>query len=71
MLSGKNRVAAREALEVKVEHATFEWLQATYEEMCNDRREDPDPDIMQDADRLKQEWAIKEKHTQYVTYPCW
>ena len=67
MLSGKNREAAREALQLKVQAADIHWLRATYEEMCGDQRIEVDESIMDDEDALRNEWAIIVKRTQYAT----
>ena len=67
MLSGKNREAAREALSVKMRDASFNWLQATYEEMCTNLGVDVNEEIMGDIIALRAEWKIILKRTQYVT----
>ena len=68
MLSGKNRVAAREALEAKVRDADIAWLRCTYEEMCKDRHCEVDPIVLEDEAQLREEWNCILKRTQYA--PC-
>ena len=66
MLSGKNREAGREALQLKVRDASIEWLQSTYEEMCKDHGEDVDEEIMADEEALRAQWDTITTRTQYA-----
>ena len=66
MLSGKNREAGREALELKVRDASVEWLQATYEEMCKNLGQDVNEEIMSDEEALRREWETIKTRTQYA-----